>query len=139
MKKLIAATGLALVFGLLIAAPASAASFAATDAVPAVVFTLNPSIVIQIVLAVILPILVGLVTTRVTSSAAKAWLLAGLTAVTSLTVELGRSVATGSTYDLGLAILAVFPAFAISVAMHYGLWKPTGTAERMQGIGNTAP
>lgn len=102
---------------------------------PEIVFNLSLATVVQILLAVILPILVGLVTTHVTSSSKKAWLLAGLTAVTSLLVELGRSIANGTPYDLGVALLSVIPAFAISVAMHYGLWKPTGTAERAQAIG----
>ena len=105
---------------------------------PEIVFNLSLATIVQILLAVILPILVGLVTTRVTSSAAKAWLLAGLTAVTSLLVELGSSIANGAPYDLGVALLAVIPAFAISVAMYYGLWKPTGTAERVKDLGNTS-
>ncbi len=57
---------------------------------PTVAFTFDPATVVQLLIAFILPILVGLVTTRVTSPAVKAWLLAGLSLVTSLLVELGR-------------------------------------------------
>jgi len=104
-------------------------------AVPAVAFTLDPLAVVQLVIAFVLPVLVGLVTTRVTSSGAKAWLLALLSLVTSLLVELARSLGEDVTYDLGVALLAALPAFVVSVATHYGLWKPTGVAARAQGIG----
>ena len=99
-----------------------------------IAFTLDPATVVQIVLTVVLPILVGLVTTRVTSGAVKAWLLAGLTLATSLATELARAIASGETYDLGLALLAALPAFGISVALHYGLWKPTGVSGAAQSI-----
>lgn len=92
-------------------------------------FTLDTATNVQIALTVILPILVGLVTTRITSSGTKAWLLAALTLVTSLLVEFGRAVESGTTYDLGTALQMAVPAFAISVATHYGLWKPTGVTQ----------
>lgn len=102
-----------------------------------VVFTLDPALVIQLVLAVVLPIAVGLVTTRVTSGAKKAWLLAGLTLVTSVVTQLGAAVADNRAFDLGLALLAVIPAFAISVATYYGLWKPTGVGRAVQDVDST--
>lgn len=101
-----------------------------------IVFTLDPAIVVQLILAVILPIFVGLVTTKVTSGGKKAVLLAGLTLVTSLFTQLGEAIASSGVFDLGLALLAAIPAFAISVATHYGLWKPTGLTEKVQDIGN---
>lgn len=99
-----------------------------------IVFTLDPALVIQLVLAVILPILVGLVTTRVTKGSIKAWLLAGLTLLTSVITQLGAAVAAGGVFDLGLALLATIPAFAISVATYYGLWKPTGIGAAVQDV-----
>jgi len=99
-----------------------------------IVFTLDPTLVIQLVLAVVLPIAVGLVTTRVTSGSVKAWLLAGLTLVTSVVTQLGAAVAEGGVFDLGLALLATIPAFAISVATYYGLWKPTGIGAAAQDV-----
>ncbi|WP_264032188.1 hypothetical protein [Cellulosimicrobium sp. SH8] len=102
---------------------------------PAFAFTLDPATVVQILVAIVLPVLVGLVTTRVTSGAAKAWLLAALSLVTSLLVELGRAVAQGVTYDFGVALLAAIPAFVVSVATHYGLWKPTGVTDKVQAVG----
>lgn len=114
----------------LIGAPAYAAD--APTAPAAVAFTLDPATVVQLLIAFILPVLVGLVTTRVTSSAVKAWLLAGLSLVTSLLIELARAIASGTTYDVGIALLAALPAFVVSVATYHGLWKPTGVAEKAQ-------
>lgn len=108
--------------------------FAAVTNAPVVVFSLDWAIVIQIVLAVFLPILVGLVTTRVTKGSIKAWLLAGLTLVTSVLTQLGQAIASGTPFDIGLALLAVIPAFAISVATYYGLWKPTGVGVAAQDV-----
>ena len=101
----------------------------------AVGFTLDPAAVVQLLIAFVLPIAVGLVTTRVTSAAAKAWLLAGLTLVTSLLVELGRTLASGGVFDVGVALIAALPAFVVSVATHYGLWKPTGVSGAAQDVG----
>lgn len=101
------------------------------------VFTLDPALVVQLILAVFLPIGVGLVTTRVTSGAKKAWLLAGLSLVTSLFTQLGAALASHSAFDIGLALLAVIPAFAISVATYYGLWKPTGIGQAAQDVDAT--
>lgn len=111
--------------------------FAAVTNAPVVVFSLDWAIVIQIVLAVFLPILVGLVTTRVTAGSIKAWLLAGLTLVTSVLTQVGQAVASNTPFDLGLALLAVIPAFAISVATYYGLWKPTGVGKAAQDVEST--
>lgn len=101
------------------------------------VFTLDPALVIQLLLAVILPIAVGLVTTRVTSSAKKAWLLAGLTLVTTILTGIGDAVASNAVFDLGRALLVALPSFCISVAMYYGLWKPTGVGQAAQDVDST--
>ena len=114
----------------LIGAPAHAAD--GPTAPVAVAFTLDPLAVVQLLIAFILPVLVGLVTTRVTSGALKAWLLAGLSLVTALLVELARALTAGETYDLGVALLTALPAFVVSVASHYGLWRPTGVTEKAQ-------
>jgi len=116
------------------ATPASAVDVVGRQDV-AVAFTLDPNAVVQLLLAVVMPVFVGLVTTRVTSAGRKAWLLAGLTLVTSLLVELSRAITQGVTYDLGVALLAALPAFVVSVASHYGLLKPTGISEAAQSVG----
>lgn len=102
-----------------------------------VVFTVDPAMVVQLVLAVLLPIAVGLVTTRVTAGSTKAWLLAGLTLVTSVVTQLASAIAGNVAFDAGLALVAAIPAFAISVATYYGLWKPTGVGRAAQNVEST--
>lgn len=102
-----------------------------------IVFSVDPSLAVQLVLAVLLPIAVGLVTTHVTAGSTKAWLLAGLTLVTSLVTQLASAMANNVAFDLGVALLATIPAFAISVATYYGLWKPTGVADAAQDVETT--
>lgn len=87
---------------------------------------------INLLVAVIFPVLVGLVTTRITNPGHKALLLAGLSVLTALGTELGAALADGVPYNLGAALLTGLGSFIIAVAMHYGLWKPTGVAERAQ-------
>lgn len=102
-----------------------------------IVFNLEPALVIQLLLTVIMPIAVGLVTTRTTSGAAKAWLLAGLTLATSIITGIGNAIAENVPFDLGAALLLAIPAFAISVATYYGLWKPTGVGKAAQDVDST--
>lgn len=111
--------------------------FAAVTNAPAVVFTLDWAVVIQILLAVVMPLLVGLVTTRVTSGSIKAWLLAGLTLVTSIITQVGAAIATGMPFDLGVALLSTIGAFIVSVGTYYGLLKPTGIAGAAQDVEST--
>lgn len=83
-----------------------------------------------LLVGVILPLLVGLVTTRVTSSGIQAILLAFLSAVTGFLSELSTP-----SFELKSAILTWLGSFLVAVGMHYGLWKPTGTAARLQDVG----
>lgn len=99
-----------------------------------VAFNVDPSLVFQLVLAVLLPIGVGLVTTRVTSGGKKAWLLAALTLVTSIVTGLADAAAENRLFDLGSALFLALPAFCVSVAMYYGLWKPTGVGQAAQDV-----
>lgn len=73
----------------------------------------------------VLPLLVGLVTTRITGSGIKAVLLAALSAVAQFLVALS---APGG-FDLKAAAFSAGVGFAFAVAVHFGLWKPTGAAE----------
>ena len=114
-------------------APATAADGGGTVALA---FTIDPLALVQLLLAVVLPVLVGLATTRVTSPARKAWALAGLTLLTSLLLELARTIEAGGVYDIGVALFLALPAFVVSVATHYGLWKPTGVSAAAQDLGS---
>jgi len=97
-------------------------------------FTLDPISIIQLILTVVMPIAVGLVTTRTTSGAVKAWLLAAFTLVASILTELAAALSQHVPFDLGVALIATVPSFVISVAMYYGLWKPTGVGAAAQNV-----
>jgi hypothetical protein len=101
------------------------------------VFSVDPSVVIQLLLSIFMPIAVGFVTTRITSGAAKAWLLAGLTLISALLTQLLAAVTAGVPFDVGIAVLSVIGQFVISVAIYYGLWKPTGIAAAAQDVDST--
>ncbi|WP_127572806.1 hypothetical protein [Georgenia faecalis] len=98
-------------------------------------FSIDPVAIGQLVAVAVLPVLVGLVTTRVTAAATKAWLLAGLSLVSSLLAEAIRTWQEGGVYDVGAGLVLALPTFIGAVAMHYGLWKPTGVSTKAQDTG----
>lgn len=103
-------------------------------------FNLNALQIVTFLVAVVSPLLVGLVTTRVTASGVKAWLLAGIAALTGLGAELISAITTGEIYDLGTGFITAITAFVVAVGMHYGLYKPGGATEKVQAIGaHTTP
>jgi len=91
----------------------------ATDSSLRVVQTLN------VVVSVFLPILVALVTKTTTSAAVKAWLLALLNVLAAF---ITTYINDPDTFDLYGAVLTAVVSFATSVAVYYGLWRPTGVA-----------
>jgi len=91
--------------------------------------------VLTLVVGTVMPILVALVTTRITSSAAKAWLLAGLTLISTLLQALLLAAQSGIPFELGAILVSAVQQFIISVAIYYGLWKPTGIAGAAQDVG----
>lgn len=101
-------------------------------------FTLDPLAVVQLIVAVVLPLVVGLVTTRVTKGSVKAWLLAALTLVSTILTGIAVALTNHVAFDLGVALLAAVPSFITSVAMYYGLWKPTGISAAAQNVEATA-
>lgn len=94
--------------------------------------TLDLAYWLGLLITVILPVLVGLVTTRVTSSAFKAVLLLLLSAVNGFLVELSNHP---SNYSLGAAVILWLVSFAISVALHFGIYKPSGISAAAQAVG----
>ena len=105
---------------------------------PAIEFNVPPALIIGLIVSTVLPILTGLVTTRVTSGAWKAVILALLAAVTGLGTELLASIQAGTTYDLGTGLILALTAFLVAVAMHFGLWKPTTVSAKAQSVLVTA-
>lgn len=98
--------------------------------------TFEPSwtLVVQFLLATIMPLLVGLVTTRVTSGRIKALLLAGLTLITTLLTTLYNGL-NGEPVEWFSVIFTTVASFVVSVAIHFGLWKPVGAAQALQELG----
>ncbi|GAA0199483.1 hypothetical protein GCM10009526_22690 [Glutamicibacter creatinolyticus] len=95
--------------------------------------------VFTLLAAVVFPLLVGLVTKRATDPGRKAVLLAALSVLISLCTELAAALEAGTTYNLGMALLTGLGSFLVAVAMHYGLWKPTGVADKLQAFGDSTP
>lgn len=88
--------------------------------------------ILTLLASTIFPTLVGLVTKRTTSPGVKAILLAALALVAQLATELAEALRDGTSYNLGMALILGLASFIIAVAMHYGLWKPTGVAVKAQ-------
>ena len=101
-------------------------------------FNLSGLQLLQLFVAVILPVIVGLVTTRITKPGKQAILLLVLSVVTALLTELLAAATAGLTYDLGAGLLLAVSTFVIGVAVHYGLWKPTGVTAKVADLGVTA-
>lgn len=100
-------------------------------------FTLPPSLIVSLVIAVVIPALVGLVTTRVTSSAWKGGLLVALSLATGVLTELGAALASGEPYDVGVGILNALLTLGVGQAAYSSIWKPTGATEALQKLGTT--
>ena len=95
-------------------------------------FTLPLPLVLQLVLAVVLPLLVGLVTTRVTEAHVKALVLLALSIVSSGITDLIATIQAGTMFDLGLWAISALTTFGLGVALHFGLYKPTGLSDAAQ-------
>lgn len=83
-----------------------------------------------LVISVVLPVLVRLVTTRVTSDGVKAVLLLALSTVNGFAVEYVGPHHDG--YSVGTAAVLALVSFATGVLAHFGLWEPTGVADKAQ-------
>lgn len=88
------------------------------------------------VIPVFLPVLVGLVTKFTTSASLKSILLLGLSVLTALLTELVTAVNAGEVYNLGMGLLMALITFVTGVAIHFGLWRPTGVTDRVQAVGD---
>lgn len=87
--------------------------------------------IVSMLIGTVLPIIVGLVTTRVTSPAIKAILLALLSAVAGFGTEY---LGDPASFIWTAALMNWLQTFIIAVAMHYGLWKPTSVAQKAQDV-----
>lgn len=115
-----------------LAGGALAADAPNTDGQVVVDHTVQIVQVFSLLVGVFLPLGVGLVTRVVTSEAKKAWLLAGLSAVSGF---LTTFINDPHSFNWFQAVLTALTTFVVAVAMHFGLWKPTGVAANLQAAG----
>ncbi|MGW3025880.1 hypothetical protein [Streptomyces sp. NPDC001221] len=92
--------------------------------------TINTAYWLGLVITFVLPLLVGVVTTHVTSPGIQAVLLLLFDAVNGFLVEYTAPHPSG--YSVGNALILTGVAFVMSVAAHFGLWKPTGLSRVVQ-------
>jgi small basic protein len=102
------------------------------------VIEFNPSWIqlVSLLVGVFLPLLVGLVTTKVTSGSKKAVLLAVLAFVAAILTELLAALQAGQVFDLAASLYAGIQTLVVAIALHYGVWKPTGASSALQSIGS---
>lgn len=87
---------------------------------------------LSLAIAVALPILVGLLTRQSTPAGVKAVALLGFAAVKAF-LEAWLAAANSATPFLWTAVaISVVVNFLIAVAVHFGLWKPTGVSAAAQ-------
>lgn len=87
---------------------------------------------LSLAITVALPILVGLVTRRSTSAAVKAVLLFALAAVKTVLEAWLQAANTSADFVWIPVVYSALVTFAIAVAVHFGLYKPTGVAGAAQ-------
>lgn len=86
---------------------------------------------LSLLLSFVLPLVVGLVTKASWPSGWKAVLLLALQAVGQFLVG-WQAIPDGAPFDWKGWLYAVLVGFVMSVASHFGLWKPTGVAATAQ-------
>lgn len=106
-----------------------------SPAVLAIAFAPTWVQLVTLVVTVVLPVLVGLVTTRETNSARKTVYLAVLAAVTGFGSELLAALSNGTTYDVAAGLFTAVTSLVVAIALHYGVWKPTGVSRAAQDVG----
>ncbi|POH63974.1 hypothetical protein C3B59_10510 [Cryobacterium zongtaii] len=101
-------------------------------------FAFDLPLLLWLLVAIVLPILVGLVTTKTTSPAKRAILLAALALITGLLSQLLAAINAGVPYALFTGLIQGIGTFLVAVALYFGLWKPTGVTAAAQAVGTTA-
>lgn len=94
-----------------------------------IVFDLPLWQVIQLIAGVLLPLAVRFITHHLADEGLKATWLLGLSATTSLLTELAGALQSGTTYNLGTALVFALITFVTGVGALYGFYKPHGVDE----------
>lgn len=95
---------------------------------PVYAFAPNWGGLASLVLTVLLPIVVGIVTRPSTSAQIKALLLLALAVVKTFADAFLAAANAGVEFHPVPVLMNILINFAVAVAVHYGLWKPTGVA-----------
>lgn len=98
-------------------------------------FTPDLAGMLALVIQFVLPLIVGIVTKRGWRAGVKAVLLLFLTAVNQLLTAWLDAVNSHVALDWKTVVWSIAVGFVISVAIHFGLWRPTGAADAAQDAG----
>jgi hypothetical protein len=106
-------------------------------------YALTPDLggMLSLLITIVLPLLVGVVTTRVTSANIKAVLLLALVAIKTFIEALIAADQAGIALAFVPFLMNLVLNFIIAVAIHFGLWKPSGLSTTIQekvGVTNTS-
>lgn len=93
---------------------------------PVIVFQPDWTLILTFAVGTFLPLLVALVSTKVTSSKTKGFLLAALALVTSIVSGILDALLTNQPYDLSQNLLLFGGTFVWSVASYFGVWRAEG-------------
>ncbi len=91
--------------------------------------------ILSLLVQVLLPLAVGFITKRSMAPSVKAILLVFLTVVTQWATTALEAVNSGAAFEWKAWVYNILVGFVISVAVHYGLWKPTGASDSAQDAG----
>lgn len=94
---------------------------------------------LSFLIGTVLPLLVGLVTNWSTRPAVRAVLLLFLSAVTSVLTELLDALTNHTPFAVWPVVFTALGTFLIGVGMHFGLWKPTNTSDKLIAVGSNPP
>jgi hypothetical protein len=95
-------------------------------------FEMNTRGLIALAIQFVIPLLVGLVTKQSWSPGLKAVLLLAFTAITQFLVAWSDS---GDTFRWQTVAYSIGIGFVVSVAVHFGLWRPVGAADAVADSG----
>lgn len=87
---------------------------------------------LNLAIVVLLPLLVGLVTKSSTGAGVKAVILLALSGLSSVIMAWQAALEAGTVFNWVGVVYTTAINFAIAVAVHFGLWKPTGAASAAQ-------
>lgn len=86
---------------------------------------------LKFVAGTVVPLLVGLLAKRNASASVKAILNLGLSAIAG---ALATVIQANGHLDVGAFVTGMGVTWLTSIVSYYGLWKPTGTADRVQEL-----